>query len=87
MTRDDLVKQVQLQKLAEKMLADKVAVTDDEINQYIKDNSELLPKDTPEEEMKTFINNQLKQQKLSSEIQTWLNDLRSKANINYFTKY
>ena len=87
MTRDDLVKQIQMQKLVEKMLADRIIVTEADVSEYIDANSEILPEDTSTEEINETVKNQLQQQKLSSEIQIWLADLRQKAKINYFVEY
>ena len=87
MTKEDLVNQIQLQKLIEKRLADKVSVTDSEVSEYIKTNSETLPQDATEEEINELVKNQLEQQKLSSEIELWLTELKQKANINYFVQY
>ena len=87
MTRDDLINQVRLQKLAEKILSDQVSVSDEEVRQYIETNADLLPEDQNTEELNNKVKNQLQQQKLSEAIQTWLTDLRNKANIKYFVKY
>ena len=87
MTREELVKQIQMQKLVEKMLADRIIVTEADVSEYIDANSEILPEDTSTEEINETVKNQLQQQKLSSEIQIWLADLRQKAKINYFVKY
>lgn len=87
MTRNDLKNQLRLQILAEKILADNIAVTDQEVSEYIDQNSDLLPEDKTEDELNLIVHDQLKQQKLSSAIQTWLTDLKGKANINYFVDY
>ena len=87
MTRNDLIKQIRLQKLAEKMVSGQISVSDDEVNQYIEANKEYLPKDQSSEEINNTVRKQLEQQKLSEAIQTWLTDLRNKANIKYFVKY
>lgn len=87
MTRDDLVKQIRMQKLVEKMLSGRTIVTDAEVNEYIEANNDILPKDKTAEEINNIVKNQLGQQKLSSEIQIWLTDLMQKAKINYFVEY
>lgn len=87
LTRDDLIKQIRMQKLVEKMLAGRVAVTEAEVNEYIEANNDTLPKDSTPEEINKIVKNQLEQQKLSSEIQIWLADLMQKAKINYFVEY
>ncbi len=62
MTKDDLVDQIQLQKLIEKILADKITVTESEIKEYIELNSETLPQDATDEEINELAKNQLEQQ-------------------------
>ncbi|MFV1917669.1 MAG: SurA N-terminal domain-containing protein [Patescibacteria group bacterium] len=87
MTRDELVKQIQMQKLVEKMLAERVSVTDAEVSEYIETNSATLPEDATDQEINELVKNQLKQQKLSSEIELWLAELKQQAKINYFVEY
>jgi len=87
MTREELVKQIQMQKLVEKMLTNRIIVTEADVSEYINTNSEILPEGASAEEINETVKNQLQQQKLSSEIQIWLADLRQKAKINYFVEY
>lgn len=78
-SRADLEDQIRTQLLVEKLLAGKIAVTDKEVDDYIKENKSTESKDT--------ILNLLKQQKLMTAYQAWIQDLLSKAKINYFVKY
>lgn len=87
MTKKDFERQLQLKKLVEKMLAKEIEPTDKEINEYIEQNKDSLPKDMKEEEIKQTAKEQLAQQKLSSKVQEWLADLQKKATINYFVNY
>lgn len=87
MTKDDLTKQIKIQKMVEQLLADKISVTDDEINKYIEDNQSSLPENLTGDDLKNTVKTQLTQQKLSTEFQTWITDLKSKAKINYFVSY
>ncbi len=87
MTRNDLVKQIRMQKSVEKILADRVSVTNSEVSEYIEINSDILPEDATDQEINELAKNQLEQQKLSSEIELWLAELRQKAKINYFVEY
>lgn len=86
MTRDDLKKQITAQKKVEKILADKTAVSDADVETYIKNNKVTLPKGQ-ENAMKEQIKNQLKQEKFSQEAQAWAAGLRAQAKINYIVKY
>ncbi|MDO8504122.1 MAG: SurA N-terminal domain-containing protein [bacterium] len=86
-TKEDLVKQIKIQKLVEKVLGDKIAVTEDEINKYINDNKDLFAEGIKDEEKKTQAKEALRQQKLGEEFQKWLADLQAKAKIDYFVGY
>lgn len=87
MTQADLKKQVSTQKIVEKILADKVKPTDQEIADYTKTNKDSLPKDKTPDQIKELVTSQLTQQKLSSEFQIWLEALKKNASIKYFTNY
>lgn len=87
MTRNDLKEQIKLQKYLEKLLTDKISVSDQEISDYIAESQELLPEDQEPKEQKESVKEQLKQQKFSQELQTFIDEIKSKAKINYFVKY
>ncbi len=86
MSRDDLKKEVILQLDVEKLLADKISVTDAEVAQYIKDNKVTVPKGQ-EAATNEQIKSDLKNQKLNTEAPTLINDLKAKAKIQYFVNY
>lgn len=86
MSMDDFRHRIVLQKDVEKLLADKIAVTDAEVAQYIKDNKTSIPKGQ-EAVTLSQIKNQLVSQKLKSETQNLLAELRSKASIKYYVNY
>lgn len=87
MTRQDLMMQLKLRTLVEKLLADKVKVSDKEIADYIDKNKANLPTNMTPEELNKTVTEQLKQQKLGTESQTWLADLNKNAKISYFVSY
>jgi len=87
MTRKDLSTQLKLRSLVEKLLADKVKVTDKEVADYIEKNKDTFPAEMKEEEIKKSVTEQLKQQKLGSASQVWLAELNKNAKINYFVNY
>jgi len=87
MTRKDFEHQLRLKNLVEKMLAKEAEPTEKEVNDYIEQNKDSLPKELSEKEIKDAVKKQLKQQKLSSKVQEWLADLQRKASINYFVNY
>lgn len=87
MTRQDLSLQLKLRTLVEKLLADKIKVTDAEIADYITKNKDTFPANLTEAEIQKSVVEQLKQQKLSSASQAWLQELNKNAKINYFVNY
>jgi hypothetical protein len=87
MTLKDLETQIRLQKTVEKILADKVTVTQDEIDQYITDNKASIPATMGADEVKAAAEQQIKSQKLGTEFQSWIEKVKTTSNINYLVKY
>ena len=87
MTRQDLTEQVRLQKLVEKLLGGEIEVTDQEVKDYFEKNKTLMPKDAKLEDFQEEIKGNLRQQKLSEKIQSWMKTLQENAKINYFLKF
>jgi len=87
MTQADLEEQIVLQKKLEKLLGDKVAVTEAEIDAYIEANKDNFAEGTDLNAIRDQIKEQLKQQKFSTEVQKWLADLKAKADIKYIKTY
>ena len=86
MSMDDLKTRIILQKEMEKLLADKINVTDAEVAQYITDNKVSVPTGR-EAAINDQIRSELSSQKLNNEAQTLITDLKSKAKIQYFVNY
>ncbi len=86
MTSDDLKTQIVLQKEIEKLVADKIVVTDEEVAQYITDNKITVPKGQ-EAATAEKIKSDLTAQKAETAAQTLVTDLRTKAKIQYIVKY
>lgn len=87
MTRDDLTYQIRLQKLLEKMLEDKVAISNEEVDQYLEENKELLPENTSPEDLRVMAQDNLRQTKFSTEVQNFLAEIKNSASIYYFVSY
>ena len=87
MTEEKLREQITIQKKLEKLLADKVAITDAEVDTYIKDSKATPPKDVKMEDFRKQISDQLKQQKFQQEAQKWVSDLTASAKIEYYVNY
>jgi len=86
MTIDDLKKQIVFQKQMEKLIADKITVTDEEAAQYIKTNS--IPMTKGQEATTTAqIKDEIRNQKMSTEASALIAALKAKAKIRYFVKY
>lgn len=86
-TKDDLNKAISLKLLIQKTLSDKVSVTEDEIKSYFDTNKLTLYKDKKYEEVKETIQNTLEQQKLSTEYQKWITEIKEKAKIINFVNF
>jgi len=86
MTEEQLREQITVQKKLEKLLADKIQVRDEEVNQYIKDNKITIQKGE-EINTKNQIQEQLRGQKLNQEAQQWISTLRTEAKIKYYVDY
>ena len=86
MSMDDLKKQIMAQKEIEKLLADKINVTDEEVAQYIRDNKVSIPQGQ-EATIVDQIKSEMRNQKISTEAQTLITNLKSKAKIQRFVNY
>lgn len=86
MTKEQLVEQIRLQKLIEKMIGT-IAISDEEITEYLTNNAESLPQDQDEATLRANVKERLQQQKLNEQAQTFLEKLRNEAKINYFINY
>lgn len=85
-TLADFKKNQLIQIEVEKLLGDKITVTDAEVEQYIKNNKINIP-EAQMKLAKTQIKSQIKSEKLSSEGQALVNSLRANAKISYFVEY
>ncbi len=87
MTEEKFREQITVQKKLEKLLADKVAVTDAEIDTYIKDSKAAPHKDETMEDFRKEMGEQLKQQKFQTEAQQWVSDIEARAKIKHYVNY
>jgi len=86
-TKEELKEEIKLQKIIEKILADKITITEEEIGKFFSNNKTLFAKGEQLEDVKETIKQQLSQQKLGVEYKKWIDELRAKAKIFYFVKY
>lgn len=87
MTEEKLREQITVQERMKKLLSDKIAVDNKEVDAYLKDSKITPPKDTKPEEFRQQISDQLKQQKFQQEAQKWISSLTAGAKITYYVKY
>ncbi|MEK7597271.1 MAG: SurA N-terminal domain-containing protein [Patescibacteria group bacterium] len=85
MTKSDLIEEIKIQLMLQKMAGNDIKISDKEIADFISanKNQQGFDKEIPKEQAIA----QLKQQKLQQKIQTFITDLKAKAKINYFVKY
>lgn len=87
MSMDILRTQIRTQKGLETLLADKVTLTDEELQSALKSAEGSAPEGMTSDELKTAITEQLKQQKFQGEAQKWIADITANADIKYFVTY
>ncbi|OGK16724.1 hypothetical protein A2690_04875 [Candidatus Roizmanbacteria bacterium RIFCSPHIGHO2_01_FULL_39_12b] len=87
LTKEKLEKQIKLQKILEKIVGDKVNVTEKEIDTFVKNNKDSIPAKSDMKKIRGQIRGELKRDKMSSKIQKWVSDAQKKAKIIYFYKY
>lgn len=87
LSRKDLVDQIKLQSLLNKMVGTTVKVTDDDVQAYIDKNQDTLPKDLSDDDLKKQVRTQLEQQQLQDKTQSFVAELQKKAKIQYFVAY
>lgn len=86
-TKEELGEQIKYQKTVEKILGDKISITDAEIADYFKNNKDLFNKTDTLETVKEDIRKTILQQKLADEYQKWLSEIKDKAKIFYFVNF
>lgn len=87
MSKEDLRKLIRLDKMVGKMVGKDIKITDQQVNEYIEQNKDALPTGQNENELKTTVKEQLRQQQLNEKVRVWLEDLQKNAKINKFVDY
>lgn len=87
LSRNELFEQLKIQKMIEKLFSKDAVVSEKEVDEYIEKNKDALPQDQDPKVLRTTIKDQLKQQKLTTKFQTWLEDLQKKAKTDYYVTY
>ncbi|MBI4084835.1 MAG: SurA N-terminal domain-containing protein [Candidatus Levybacteria bacterium] len=87
MTKENLVEQIRLQKMIEKIVGKDIKVADKEVDEYIAKNKESLPQDQERKVLGAQVKDQLRQQKLNEKVNSWIESLRKNAKISSFVPY
>jgi hypothetical protein len=85
-TRQALREQIRLQLILEKLVGGDVEASDEEINDFYEQNT-MVYEGQELEDVKDDVKQQLNQQKSREKINTYLDDLKNEASINYFLNY
>ena len=86
-TEEQLREQLDLQKKMEKILEEKIRITDEEVSQYLAQSQTDIPNGVSDEDFKNQIREQLKGQKFNAEADKWITGIRAAAKIQYFVDY
>lgn len=86
LTEDDLRSHIKIQKMLEKLLDDKLRVTEQETGKFIADNKVLLPKGQ-EAQMRSRVADQIRIQKLNQEAGQIVAALKAQAKITQYVNY
>lgn len=86
-TRQEVEDQTRLQLILRELLADKIAVTDEEVDDVFEQQLEVKPEDLSEEEFRAQIKSSIEEQKFSFEAQSFVQELQNGARIQYWLEY
>lgn len=86
-TREQLIEMVRYEILVEKLLKDRVSVSDEEITKYIEDNKTTFPDLKDDEQGRSLVKEELQRTKLSEEYSKYVSELKARSSINTFVKY
>jgi len=87
MTEADFRSQVRHIALIEKLMQDKVTVTEEEVTAYITENKESFPDLTDDEQGRSLVRESLRQNKMSQEYSNYIAELKTTGNVNILIKY
>ena len=86
-TEEEFREQIATQKKLEKLLADKIVITDAEVDTYLESSNVTPPEGVEIEDVKKQISEQLKQQKFQEEAQKWVSSIVAETKIKYYVNY
>lgn len=87
MTRNDLNEDIRLQLLVQKLVEERINVTDEEVNKYVEENNDFFLETLSEEERIEQAREQLSQQQIQLQTQVLIKDLQDNSNTIYYVTY
>jgi hypothetical protein len=84
---DDVRAQLATRKQLERLIGDKLTVTDQDIDSYLTETKLTPPKDMSETDFRSRVSAQLASQKFGTEAERWVTAARQKATIKYLIDY
>jgi len=88
-TQKSFAERVKIQLMAQKLFADKLIITDTEVQSYIDNNKQdpTIANATDDAALHRQIKNQLGQQKLRDAFQAWVTQLEKNSSVIHFVNY
>jgi len=86
MTRAEFIEEVEFRMFLEKLLEEKIAITDEEVAKFMDENKAYLAQNADSTKAAEQAREQLKNEKLSSEASTYIEELKKQASIQYFSR-
>jgi len=86
-TREDLGQTLRVKIIVEKILGNKISVTEDEIKSYFEENKTSFPANSTLESVKDQITSILSQQKLTDEYQKWLSEIKANSKVDLLVNF
>jgi len=87
LSKSDLMDQLKIQEMLTKMVGGQVSVSDADVQSYINNNQDSLPKNLSDADLKAQVKSQLEQQQLQTKTQALISQLQKNAKISYFVSY
>lgn len=87
MTKTDLQENIRLQKTVELLMENEIKVSDEDVKKYFDENKETYGKDAKYDDLKESIREDLKQEKVATEFQTWYQKLQAESDVKYFLTF
>lgn len=87
LTQEKFRDEVKIQILVTKLLGDKAKVTDKEFKDFMDKNKDIVPAGEDQKTAEANLRTQLEQQKLAQQYQSWIQNVKKDAAIQYFVNY